>query len=67
MEAFCLRSSRDVGLSSPNQTSPDGDTNLLVTAQYRDWIVETGGELKFREKRVVYDTFRLPDSVVYPL
>ena len=49
------------------QTSPDGDTNLLVTAQYRDWIVDTGGELKFREKRVVYDTFRLPDSVVYPL
>jgi anthranilate 1,2-dioxygenase small subunit len=48
------------------QTSPDGDTNLLVAGQYRDWIVDIDGMLKFREKRVVYDTFRLPDSVVYP-
>lgn len=49
------------------QTSPDGDTGLLVAGQYRDLIVDTGDELRFREKRVIYDTFRLPDSVVYPL
>jgi len=49
------------------QTSPDGDTMLLVAAQYRDIIVEDGADLKFGEKRVVYDTFRLPDSIVYPL
>lgn len=49
------------------QTSPDGDTILLVAGQYRDIIVEDGDDLKFREKRVIYDTFRLPDSVVYPL
>lgn len=49
------------------QTSPDGDTGLLVAAQYRDLIVDVGGEFKFQEKRVIYDTFRLPDSIVYPL
>lgn len=49
------------------QTSPDGDTSLLVAGQYRDWIVDIDGELKFREKRMVYDTFCLPDSIVYPL
>lgn len=49
------------------QTSPDGDTGLLVAAQYRDLIVDIDGALKFQEKRVIYDTFRLPDSVVYPL
>lgn len=49
------------------QTSADGDTLLLMTAQYRDVIVAAGDALRFREKQVVYDTLRLPDSVVYPL
>ena len=49
------------------QTSADGDTLLLMTAQYRDVIVADGDALRFREKHVVYDTLRLPDSVVYPL
>lgn len=49
------------------QTSADGDTMLLVAANYRDLIVEEEGRLLFKEKRVVYDTLRLPDSVVYPL
>jgi anthranilate 1,2-dioxygenase small subunit len=49
------------------QTSSDGDTLLLMVAQYRDLIVEEAGELKFKEKQVVYDTLRLPDSIVYPL
>ena len=49
------------------QTSADGDTLLLMAAQYRDKIVAAGGALRFREKQVVYDTIRLPDSVVYPL
>ena len=40
---------------------------LLVAANYRDLIVEEEGRLLFKEKRVVYDTLRLPDSVVYPL
>ncbi len=38
-----------------------------MAAQYRDIIVEVEGTLKFGEKRVVYDTLRLPDSIVYPL
>lgn len=49
------------------QTSADGDTVLLMAAQYRDLIVEIDGSLRFREKIVVYDTFRLPDTVVFPL
>ncbi len=50
------------------QTDADGETLLMMTAQYRDLIVEAGAdELRFREKRVVYDTLLLPDSVVYPL
>ena len=49
------------------QSSADGDTLLLMVAQYRDLIVEVKGELKFKEKQVVYDTLRLPDSVVYPV
>jgi anthranilate 1,2-dioxygenase small subunit len=49
------------------QTSADGDTLLLMAANYRDLIVETDGGLMFKEKRVIYDTLRLPDSVVNPL
>lgn len=49
------------------QTSPDGDTNLLMVAKYDDLIVEQDGILKFKEKRVIYDTHRIPDSIVYPL
>lgn len=49
------------------QTSPDGDTLLLMAANYRDLVVEQNGALLFKEKRVVYDTLRLPDSVVSPL
>ena len=49
------------------QTSADGDTLLLMVAEYRDRVVEQGGALRFAEKLVVYDTLRLPDSIVYPL
>ncbi len=49
------------------QTSPDGDTVLLMAATYDDLIVEQEGVLKFKEKRVIYDTHRIPDSIVYPL
>ncbi len=49
------------------QTSPDGDTLLLMAAQYRDLIAEVDGGLRFREKHVVYDTLRLPDTIVFPL
>jgi anthranilate 1,2-dioxygenase small subunit len=49
------------------QTSADGDTLLLMAATYRDLVVEADGALLFKEKRVIYDTLRLPDSVVNPL
>lgn len=49
------------------QTSADGDTLLLMAAQYRDIIVATADGLRFKEKQVIYDTLRLPDSIVYPL
>lgn len=49
------------------QTSADGDTLLLMAANYRDLVVEADGALLFKEKRIIYDTLRLPDSVVNPL
>ncbi len=50
------------------QTNADGETLLLMTAQYRDVIVDAGtAGLRFREKRVVYDTLLLPDSVIFPM
>ena len=49
------------------QTSPDGDTMLLMAATYDDLIVEQAGILKFSKKLVIYDTHRIPDSIVYPL
>lgn len=49
------------------QTSADGDTGLLMTGQYRDVIVAAEGVLRFRERQLIYDTIRLPDSVVCPL
>jgi hypothetical protein len=51
----------------PDDVTPDGDTMLLKVAQYEDLIVEQDGDLKFRGKRVIHDTLRLPASVVYPL
>ena len=38
-----------------------------MAAQYRDLIAETDGGLRFREKHVIYDTLRLPDTIVFPL
>jgi 3-phenylpropionate/cinnamic acid dioxygenase small subunit len=49
------------------QTSADGDTLLLMAAQYRDLVVAVDDRLLFREKHVVYDTIRLPDTVIFPL
>tara|TARA_Y100000588_G_scaffold82926_1_gene87372 strand:+ start:67 stop:564 length:498 start_codon:yes stop_codon:yes gene_type:complete len=49
------------------QTSPDGDTILLMAATYDDLIVEQGSVLKFKKKLVIYDTHRIPDSIVYPI
>jgi anthranilate 1,2-dioxygenase small subunit len=49
------------------QTSADGDTLLLMAAHYRDIIVATKDGLRFSQKQVIYDTLRLPDSIVYPL
>jgi len=49
------------------QTNTDGESMLLMAAEYRDRILEQDGGLKFREKLVIYDTLRLADSVVYPI
>lgn len=49
------------------QTSADGDTLLLMAGVYYDVVVENAERLMFREKHLVYDTLRLPDSVICPL
>jgi anthranilate 1,2-dioxygenase small subunit len=64
VDADGIRSRTNVAIY---QTSPDGDTLLLMAANYRDKTVEIDGKLLFKEKRVIYDTLRLPDSVVNPL
>jgi 3-phenylpropionate/cinnamic acid dioxygenase small subunit len=49
------------------QTGADGDTLLLLSGQYRDRWIDDGGTLRLRERVVVYDTLRLPDTIVYPI
>ena len=45
--------------------------NVLEVCKMTQAIKHRGpddeGIYKFKEKRVIYDTLRLPDSVVYPL
>ena len=49
------------------QTNADGDTVLLMAAVYYDLITESQDGLRYKEKHLVYDTLRLPDSVIWPL
>jgi len=44
-----------------------GRTQLFIAGTYHDRIRVTDGEARFRERRVVLDTFATPGVVVYPL
>lgn len=49
------------------QTPLDGETRVFVSGKYEDRIVLEGGAFKFREKLCIYDTLRIPNSLIYPL
>ena len=49
------------------QTDQEGETRLFATGLYRDRIVAEAGNLKFRDKLVLLDTFAVPSLLATPL
>jgi len=49
------------------QTRVDALTEILSAGRYLDVVVRDEGRLRFREKRVVFDSVLVPNSLVYPL
>jgi 3-phenylpropionate/cinnamic acid dioxygenase small subunit len=49
------------------QTDQEGETRLFATGLYRDRIVYEAGNLKFRDKLVLLDTFAVPSLLATPL
>ena len=49
------------------QTLVERETEILVAGRYLDTSVVEDGRLRFREKRCIYDTTMIPNTVVYPL
>jgi len=49
------------------QTDLEGQTRLFSVGQYRDVIANGDGDLKFREKIAVCDTFNIPNLLAIPL
>ncbi len=49
------------------QTKLDGVTEIYNTGKYVDKIVRVGEAMKFKEKIVVFDTYRIPTLMVTPI
>ncbi len=49
------------------QTRVDALTEILSAGRYLDLVVRDEGRLRFREKRVIFDSVLVPNSLVYPL
>lgn len=49
------------------QTTLEGQTRLYSVGQYRDRVVNFDGVWRFREKRVIVDTFSIPHLLAVPL
>lgn len=49
------------------QTDNDGVTTLFNVGQYSDEIISINGELKFKEKIVIADTFGIDNMLAVPL
>jgi hypothetical protein len=45
----------------------EGNSRIFCAGEYRDRIVEREGELLFREKIVVLDTFTVPSHLSMPI
>ncbi|MEZ5659788.1 MAG: aromatic-ring-hydroxylating dioxygenase subunit beta [Burkholderiaceae bacterium] len=49
------------------QTTLEGRTELYSVGHYRDRVVSIDGDWRFREKRVIVDTFSIPHLLAVPL
>jgi anthranilate 1,2-dioxygenase small subunit len=49
------------------QTNVEGQTRLFSVGRYADKVVKLEGKLRFREKRVVVDTYSVPSMLATPL
>jgi anthranilate 1,2-dioxygenase small subunit len=49
------------------QTNQEGQTRLFSAGGYKDRVVVVDGEMKFRAKKVVVDTFNIPTLLATPL
>ncbi len=49
------------------QTLIDDETRVFLAGRYDDRIVVDGGRLRYREKHCIYDTLRIPNSIVFPV
>ena len=49
------------------QTNLEGESKLFSVGRYADKVVEQGGRLRFRQKRVIVDTFSVPSLLATPL
>jgi 3-phenylpropionate/cinnamic acid dioxygenase small subunit len=49
------------------QTMVDRPSELFLCGQYRDRVVEEGGQLCFAERICVYDSTIVPTSLVFPV
>ncbi len=48
-------------------TDHEGHSAMFAVGEYRDIVVEDSGELKFRERTVILDTFTVPSHLAEPL
>ena len=49
------------------QTDNEGRSRIFSVGEYRDRIVESEGGLKFRERRVIADTFAVASHISMPI
>lgn len=49
------------------QTLVNGDTHIYSAGRYLDRVVSTPEGLKFAQRRVIFDTYRIPNLMVTPL
>jgi anthranilate 1,2-dioxygenase small subunit len=49
------------------QTRVDGETSIYSAGKYQDRIVVEGDRLRFKERQVVFDTYRIDSLMVRPL
>ena len=49
------------------ETLPDEMTKVLNAGRYVDMLVREDGNLRFKQKRCVYDSSVVPNSLVYPV